>query len=52
MAKSPPSSRTRGKHVPRKIDPTPRVTNPKIVNIAAGAETALVKVCEDLGIAL
>ena len=34
------------------VDPTPRVKNANIVDIAAGAETALVSVCETLGISL
>jgi NAD-dependent deacetylase len=32
------------------IDPTPRVDDPNIVHITAGAETALVEVCQELGI--
>jgi len=33
MAKSPRSSRSRGKRVPRKIDPTPRVVHPDAAGI-------------------
>jgi NAD-dependent deacetylase len=34
------------------IDPTPRIHEPGIVSIAAGAEVALVEVCKTLGVAL
>ncbi|MDI1450945.1 Sir2 family NAD-dependent protein deacetylase [Polyangium sp. 6x1] len=33
------------------IDPTPRISEPGILSIAAGAEVALVEVCKQLGVA-